>query len=214
MNWGKRWFTALSIRRKMYVIILLSCTIALIFATLVALTGQRYLFSKQLSRELKILAQVIGENSRAGVMFGDAGALDSILASLAEKPDVIQAYISDADDLILATYHNSIFTEIEISHDNIDPGVQIYGDRATVLQVLMLDGEKIGNLRLLVSLDEFRKNQLLIILFLAVSIAVALIVAMLFSNRILGSVIDPILSLYKNMETISKENKYTQRTEV
>ncbi len=109
MKWLRNWFGPLSIQRKLNVIILLSCVTALIFATVVALASQRYLFSKQFSSELKILAQVIGENSRAAVMFKDSNALQSILGSLAEKPDVIQAYISDADDLVLATYHNRYF---------------------------------------------------------------------------------------------------------
>ncbi|BHH85557.1 response regulator [Desulforhopalus sp. 52FAK] len=210
----RSWFTALSIRRKLHVIILLSCTIALIFATVVSFISQSYLFNKQLSSDLKILAQVLGENSRAAVMFQDSGTLDSILGSLAEKPDVIQAYISDADDVVLSTYHNTSFNSIEVGHTNTAPGVYIDGERATVLQPLLFDGEKLGNLRLLVSLDEFRKNQLIITLFLAISIGMALLVALVFSNRILGYVLDPILSLYKTMETISEEKQYTLRTKV
>jgi signal transduction histidine kinase/CheY-like chemotaxis protein len=208
------WFTSLAIRKKLHVIILLSCSIALIFATIVALASQTYLFRQQLTSELKILSQVIGENSRAGVMFRDTHALDTILGSLAEKPNVIQASISDADESLLATYQNKAFTLNEVSPDFSIPGVQIKGDRATVLQELLLDGEKIGTLKLLVSLEDFRQTQVIITLLLVAAFAVALIVALLFSNRLLGYVIDPILSLFTTMQTISENKQYALRTKV
>ncbi|MFT5697693.1 MAG: signal transduction histidine kinase/DNA-binding response OmpR family regulator [Desulforhopalus sp.] len=214
MGGFKRWFTSLAIRRKLYVIILLSCSIALVFATIVSLASQRYLFRQQLTSELKILSQVIGENSRAGVMFGDTNALSTILGSLAEKPNVIHASISAADDSLLATYHNKVFNLGEVNPDSSIPGVQIMGDRATVLQELFLDGEKIGTLRFLVGLEDFRKTQVIISLLLVAAFAVALIVAVLFSNRLLGYVIDPILSLFGTMQTISEEKEYTLRTKV
>ncbi|TKB11716.1 response regulator [Desulforhopalus sp. IMCC35007] len=210
----QRWFTSLTIRKKLHVIILLSCSIALVFATIVALASQRYLFRQQLTSELKILSQVIGENSRAGVMFKDTRALDTILGSLAEKPNVLQASISDADDSLLASYQNKAFDFGEANPDSSMPGVQIKGDRATVLQELFLDGDKIGTLRFLVSLEDFRQTQVIITLLLVAAFAVALIVAMLFSNRLLGYVIDPILSLFTTMQTISEKKQYTLRTKV
>lgn len=210
----KSWFTSLPIRRKLHVIILLSCSIALVFATVVALASQGFLFRKQLTTELKILSKVIGENSRAAVMFGDTNALDSILVSLAEKPNVIHAQISDADDVLLATYHNKTFDEKEVTHQILTPGVEIKGERATVMQVLSLDGEKIGTLIFLVSLQDFRKNQVVITLLLALSFAVALAVAVVFSNRLLGFVIDPILSLFDTMQIISHKKEYALRTQV
>lgn len=210
----KRWFTSLPIRRKLHVIILLSCSIALVFATVVALASQGVLFRKQLTTELNILAKVIGENSRAAVMFKDNNALDSILVSLAEKPNVIHAYISDAEDGLLASYHSKAFNEKEVTDQLQTPGVEIKGKRATVMQELSLDGEKIGALVFLVSLDDFRKNQVVITLLLALSFAVALAFAVVFSNRLLGFVIDPILSLFDTMQIISRKKEYALRTKV
>lgn len=209
-----RWFTSLPIRRKLHVIILLSCSVALVFSIVVALTSQRVLFRKQLTTELKILSKVIGENSRAAIMFGDTNALDSILASLGEKPNVINANIFDADDVLLATYHNKSFRDKQVTPQILAPGVEIHGERAMVMQVLSLDGEVIGNLTFLVSLEDFRKNQVIITILLALSFAVALAVAMAFSNRLLGFVMDPILSLFDTMQIISRKKEYALRTQV
>ena len=79
----KNWFLNLSIRYKLYAVVVFACLIALLFALLFSFLNQCHLSKLQLTGEVRTLAQVIAENSQAGISFGDSAALNTILDSLA-----------------------------------------------------------------------------------------------------------------------------------
>ena len=96
----KNWFNQLAIRYKLYVIVLLSCLVALLLTTSISLFSQRYLVRQQLTGELQTLCTVIAENSRAGIAFKDKLALNSILQSLAAKPTIITGRVTDVNGVL------------------------------------------------------------------------------------------------------------------
>ena len=73
----KNWFLNLSIRYKLYAVVVFACLIALLFALLFSFLNQRHLSKLQLTGEVRTLAQVIAENSQAGISFGDSAALNT-----------------------------------------------------------------------------------------------------------------------------------------
>ena len=89
----KQWFSQLPIRLKLYSIVLLATTVALLPATLASFFIQQNLVRKQLRDEIQTLADVICENSRAGLVFQDKKALQSILNSLVAKKSIISGCI-------------------------------------------------------------------------------------------------------------------------
>ena len=107
----KNWFNQLAIRYKLYVIVLLSCLVALLLTTSISLFSQRYLVRQQLTGELQTLCTVIAENSRAGIAFKDKLALNSILQSLAAKPTIITGRVTDVNGDLLAEYSNPSLIE-------------------------------------------------------------------------------------------------------
>lgn len=212
----KKWFNHLPIRRKLHVIILVSCGLALVITTCITFASQRYIFRKQLTSELIILSKVVGQNSRAGVTFQDYNALTTILNSLSARPSIIKAEITSPDYEVLASFHNKMMTgdksEVFPSSKRQAEGVVIEGSRAWVTHALLLEGEIIGYLKLLVSLEAFQKSQLANLAFLVSVMASALLIAMLLSNRMLHIIITPIKSLLVTMADISRHKKYNLRT--
>ena len=100
----KRWFLRLSIKFKLYTIVLLASTLALLLATSASFIIQQQLVRKQLRDEIKTLADVIGENSRAGVTFEDREALKIILHSLNAKESITAGRIYGHNGDLLAEY--------------------------------------------------------------------------------------------------------------
>ncbi len=98
----KRWFLRLPIRFKLYTIVLLACSLALVLATSASFFIQQHLIRKQLHDEIQTLADVIGENSRAGIAFEDKAALKTILGSLNAKKSITAGRIYGAKGGILA----------------------------------------------------------------------------------------------------------------
>ena len=153
-------FTHLPIRYKLHIIILLASFVALLLATAISLISQRYMMRQQLSGELQSLSSVIAENSRAGIAFKDTAALDTILHSLSAKSTIISGRIFGIDGELSAEYRNPRFARVL---EKIDTKTGIEGGRfvfeknhVDLMKPVVLDGETIGHLQMLVSLDDLK----------------------------------------------------------
>lgn len=217
MHRVKKWFAALPIKRKLIVIIVLSASLALVFTTAVSLATHRVMFRKGHTNELQILSQIVGDNCRVGILFSDREELHGILSSLSKNPHIVNALLYDANGELLASYESSYYGEVERyrkDDSSFVPGVEVTGDHVTVNHAIVVDGELIGRLTLYTSLDKFKKNQFFITSLLVVVFAAGLAGALFISNRFLGFVTEPIMSLFATMQQISQSREYNHRATV
>ncbi len=214
----KTWFQQLPIRHKLNTIILLACSVALLLTTAVYFISQWYLVRKQLQGELQTLSSVIVENSRAGLAFQDNTALTTILSSLTAKSGIVYAAISTPDGERVAEYNKAAQVEIQskISAPTDLEGVLFTwdGDYVDVGQPVILDGERIGALFIRMSLQDTRRNLLLIGMVMAAIMVLGLMAAMLLSTRLLSVITSPILTLSEAMKRISEHKQYGLRVAV
>ncbi len=213
-----KWFYHLPIRRKLGVILIVSCLISLILASVTAVLSQRYLFHKQLTRELNTLSMIIGKASRAGIMFEDSDSLENLLGSLNAKPSIIQARIFSAYGNLLSEYTNQRYSGLHLNFDNelanIDNSVVIRSDIAAVSQEIRLEDSVIGKITLTASMTDFRRNLFIISFLMLLTMTGALFVVLFVSNKLLKVVVEPILSLHETTREISEKKQYDLRTEV
>ena len=114
----KKWFSQLPIRYKLHAIVLLCCTLALLLVMLASFGSQWYLVRKQIADEVQTLAMVLAENCSAGIAFEDRPALETILQSLAAKPNVMVGRIFNAKGELYAEYTNKQL--ISAGHEGIN----------------------------------------------------------------------------------------------
>jgi len=212
------WFYHLPIRRKIGVILVVSCLISLILAAVTAVLSQRYLYHKQLTRELNTLSMVIGKAGRAGIMFEDSESLGNLLGSLNAKPSVIQAQILSAEGNLLSEYKNSRYADL---HESIVKELEstvntviFKNNIAAVTHEIELENAVIGKITLAASMKDFRKNLFLISFFMLLAMTGALFLVVILSNSLLRVVIDPIHSLLETTKEISDNKRYDLRTKV
>ena len=214
----KSWFTRLPIRHKFNVIILLSCSLALLISGFVYFASQWYFTHKQQRNELETLASVIAENSRAGLTFGDTDSLEAILASLAAKSTVLQAGIYTEDGKLFAQYcqaGSGASCPDEVETTTIREHVFTrHLNYVTLVRPVVLDGEYIGSLYIQMSLSEIRTNMLFFGIVMVIVIGMAILFAMILSTRALGVVTDPLITLSRTMKKISEEKQYDLRVPV
>jgi len=207
----KRWFTRLPIRHKLNVIILLSCSLALVISGLVYFSSQWYLTNKQQQKELKILASVIAENSRAGLTFHDKASLEAILGSLAAKPTVLQAGLYTTKGILFAQYCQEKVDEpcpAKIKKADVRSHTfKKHLNFVTITRPVVLEGEFIGSLYIKTSLSEIRTNMLFFTVGIVFVIVLAMLLAMVLSTRLLSVITDPLITLSKTMRTISTEKQ-------
>jgi signal transduction histidine kinase/DNA-binding NarL/FixJ family response regulator len=215
----KQWFAKLPIRFKLYSIVLLASTVALLLATLASFFIQQELIRKQLRDEIHTLADVITENSRAGLVFQDKTALQTILHSLVAKKAIVSARIYGKNGDLYAEYRRDSAGEKhgldeQKAVDLLFEGLRFHGNHADIGQRIRVDGEWIGQLFITVDLQETRDNTLIIGLLMAGVLLFGLTLAMVLSSRLLKRIIDPISSLSKMTRKISQEQKYNIRVDV
>ncbi|ADW19026.1 integral membrane sensor hybrid histidine kinase [Desulfobulbus propionicus DSM 2032] len=215
----KNRFFQLAIRNKLYVIVLLSCTIALVLVMLASFATQWYLVRKQLADEVQTLAMVIAENSSAGIAFEDREALQIILRSLAAKPNIVAGRILNAKGELYAEYARADQAVIPGPPEGIPSGLALgafrfHGRHAEILQPVTLEQEAIGAVFLMVSLEEINRNLLRLAGLMVVMLLLGLGMAMLFSRRLLQVIIEPISTLSQVMGVISRDQDYTVRSPV
>ena len=95
-----------TIKRKLMLIIMLTCTVAL-FLACAAILFFEILGTKQiLKRNTQVIADVIGANSSAALTFKNAGKNDAkeVLAALKAEPYVVSACVYNDQGEVFATY--------------------------------------------------------------------------------------------------------------
>ncbi len=214
----KNWFSHLQLRQKLYIIVLLSCFVALLLSTTLSLFSQWRLIRQQITDELETLSAVIAENSRAGMAFKDKQTLDSILASLAAKPIIITASIAGTDGILYAEYSNpamiSSVQDVKTFSDGDRARIEYKKDYVDIVEPIILDGELIGHLQIIGSLKELQRNQLIIAFQMIGALVFGLLIATMLSFRLLRVIVNPVLSLLSTMKQIAQDKQYDIRTPI
>jgi|GEM_PF-973133 len=214
----KQWFLKRPLRVKLHSIILLSSTVALLLATISSFLIQQHLVRQQLRDEIQTLADVITENSRAGLVFQDQKAVQTILHSLIAKKSIQTGVIYGENGEFFAEYRRDGNKEGPLGGyhkiDTIVKGLHFLDNFADLNQQITLDNENVGQLFIRVDLNEIGKNILMIALLMGGVLLFGVSLAMLLSARLLKIIIDPILSLSEVTRKISQEKKYDVRVGV
>ena len=212
----KKWFATLQIRFKLYSIVLLATAVALLLATLASFLIQQHLVRKQLRDEIQTLADVITENSRAGLLFQDKTSLQTILHSLMAKKSITFASIYGKNNEIFAVYQRDIQSKspANSAETATGQGLTFGWNQARLSQAITMDGERIGRLLIEVDLQETYENIFSIAALMSGVLLFGLSLAMLLSSRLLKIIINPISNLSRVTRKITEEHTYHVRAEV
>src|SRR5881397_495744 len=101
------WLTASTIKRKLTLIIMLTCCVALIVACAAILIFEIAGTRQILRHNTQVMADVIGANSSASLSFKDKTAATETLAALRAEPYVLSACLYNQEGEVFATYYRA-----------------------------------------------------------------------------------------------------------
>ncbi len=200
----------LPIQRKLRVVVLATCTIALIVASGV-LFGLQFLLSRNdYARDLTAASQLIGHYASAVLATGNADDAASLIASLKTKPTVVGAAIVFPDGWALASFGDT----------GPQPGVErdagVYQEGAHLVAVYPVFESKRRVGTVLIHGDyRTQAIQLLRIYagLLVIVLTISFLVAVFVSWRLERVILDPIENLADTVHQIAAEHDYTVRAE-
>src|SRR5262245_8540000 len=97
-------FANLPIKRKLLIVIVATCSCAVLLTTGLIGAYDAVMFRRSLVDELGQLADIVGNNSTATLAFKNQPAAFEMLSALRAKPSIVAARIYDAKEKVFATY--------------------------------------------------------------------------------------------------------------
>jgi signal transduction histidine kinase/DNA-binding response OmpR family regulator len=206
-------FRDLSIRRKLSLLVLSATVLALVLACGGLAIYERARFRADIVGELTTLADTLGANSAAALVFDDQKTASEMLHALKAEPHVIAACLYDEDD------SGRIFVEYRRSDVGAGfrmpawspPGYQFDAQSVVLHRDVFLNGERNGSIAIVSDLVGFEERLAGYTKVAVLLLIVSLLLTSLVSARLLRIVSDPILEISGVASRITREEDYSLR---
>ena len=210
----------LSLARKIIVVIMGVSSTALLLACLALVAYDSTTARTTLTRDIGMLADVVGATSTAAVSFSDAKAATESLSAVAVNQNVRMAAIL-RNGAVFARFDRERDTQNQSIVARIDPSL-VRTPRAVftydssslrVVRPILLDGELIGGVYIESGLAELQDRQRRLVGIIAVVLFGAVAIAFVLSSRLQRLISSPILRLTEVTRTVSRDRNYDIRAE-
>jgi two-component system sensor histidine kinase/response regulator len=203
----------LTIRQKLQAIVMASCGVALVVASVAFTLYDRTTFLHAKREDLIASAKMIGSNSTAALTFHDADSAREILSALQAKPHVSIACIYDSDGKVFAKYVRDA-----AEHGSCPALAQEEADRNTVVarnmvlfQRIVLNGDAIGMIYIETDLTDLDIRLLRFVQIDFLVLLGSLGVAFVLSYRLQRVISEPIMELAETASAVSAHENYSIR---
>jgi signal transduction histidine kinase len=203
------WFRNLSIRRKLTLIIISVSALVLFISTLINTTNEYKQRRANLIQEISTLAEIVGRNSDAAILFEDAPRAQAMLESLSAKDEIESAFIFKTNREQFAAYPAGAMTTLPEIFP-VDTPIPI-GDHLRMIQVIQGEDSTIGYIVVNASLANFNSQLAVMIAVAAAIFGISLVIALIFSAWMQRVVSVPIHKLAQSMKQVSETRNYSVR---
>ena len=205
-----RYFNDYSIKRKLVLLLVALVTFTLLLQGSILVYNDIKNLKTNIVENLSVLASAIGSMSRAAILFEDTRAGSRILSSLGNERQIDFAVIYKPDDQIFVTYSrdkNQKFEPPTFGHE----GEVITEKGIEIIKNIALEGEVLGKIYIKANLSEMEskiENQLVLVVGI---FSVILLISIPISVLLQRFISEPILSLAKTAQKVSKLTDYSLR---
>ena len=200
-----------SIRRKLTLVVLCTSLLGLSLACMGLEVYERSNFRESLTSEVAVLADTLGANSAASLVFNDRKSAQEMLAALRAEPHVIASCLYDNDGQIFAEYrHAGAGADVKMPPAQSD-SAGFGADSLTLFRSVYLDGRKTGSIVIISDLEGLRAKTREYTKISALVILVSVFITVLVSTRLLSLITRPILQLAGVAATVTSQKDYSLR---
>lgn len=204
-------FRNLYIQKKLIAIIMLSSSIALLLASLGYMGYELVQFRHRIVHELTVLADIVGNNSTAALVFLDQNAAEEILSALKAKQRIVTACVYLSDGSIFAKYNREGDEDLQLPTPMPEVGVHFHAGYLHLVQPVYLEWELIGYVFIHYELNEIYNR---LAQYLVITIFVLLLsafVVFLVARRLQQEISGPLHHLTDVANAVSEKKDYSIR---
>jgi two-component system sensor histidine kinase/response regulator len=220
-------FADFPIAKKLISITLATTVTALLLASLMQAATEGIAYRDDISHNLATMAEVIGTNSVAALIFEDQKLANQVLGSLQAEPTIIDGHIYHADGELMAAYYprdaevDLSKSEAKIKRDRIaqwiatgEP-IRVFNGLKSldIVQPIHFDQETVGYVHLQATLDPLVQTLVRFAWMAIITVALAIMVAYFLSFRLQTVISKPIVALENLMGRVTKDEDYSLRAQ-
>jgi signal transduction histidine kinase/CheY-like chemotaxis protein len=203
----------LSIQRKLTAVTVLTSTIALVLTCMVFLALDRVTIREEMTDNLTALAQVLGQNCSATLLFNDPKSASDVLASVSAEGHVMAAAVYDKAGNRFASYRRKDLPESAEAPPHPIANMNLDDQRLELTQVIAIDREMIGTLYLSSDLEGMRSQQAGYLMIAAWVLLFAILGVWVVTSQIVGRIARPLLRLAQAARDVSAQKNFSVRVE-
>jgi len=207
-----KWLFASTIKRKLTLIIMLTCSVALLVACAAILFFEHAGTRQILKHNTQVMADVIGANSSAALSFKDKSAAKETLAALRAEPYVLSACLYDQNGEVFATYYREKTKETPPPRVR-DEGLNFEAATLNLFHKIRFDGEVIGTVLIQSDLRLIRERLQTYLGIIGLVMLSATVVAFLLSLWLQGLISAPIMHLADTANQVASRKNYSIRAD-
>jgi len=222
-------FKNASIKDKLRIIILLTSAIVLFSSTTAFIISDLLTFRRDMVDDLFILADLVGINSAAGLVFRESSTVTENIAALEADKHITVAHVFSQDGQLFASYFKeggrkakfTTVTEYYKHHWNtdhnsektiiVDDSYFFDNNHVEVFKRIIFMGDFIGIVFLQSDLKAFDERLMLSIRIVSIILLLSLLFAFILASQFQRVITVPIYKLLDTIKFISSDKDYSRR---
>lgn len=204
-------FPQLSLRRKLIVLMLCSSVLGLVLAWAGLAAYEGTSFRASTVNELTVLADTLGANAAASLLFKDQKTGTEMLRALGTERHILAARLYDTNGKVFAEYRRQNVGERFQMGAWQKQGLEFARDRLTLFRVVSFEGEEAGSIGIVSDLSGLRAAIWQYTRISALVLLISVFATYGMASRLLKVAIRPILGLANLAENVSIQEDYSLR---
>ncbi|HYL09882.1 MAG TPA: response regulator [Candidatus Acidoferrales bacterium] len=202
---------ASSLQQKLAAVILGTSCLALALASTGFVLYERTSYRAAMTRELSTLADTLGANTAASLMFEDRKSAQEMLGALRGESHIVAACLYDNRKEKFAQYRRPHAADSLAMPGWQEDGARFAESYLTVFRTVSLDQTKVGSIAILSDLSELHAALWQYIRISALVLLFSILAAFVVSSRVLRVITAPILQLAAIAGRVSAKEDYSLR---
>lgn len=220
-------FRDISIKNKLRIIILSTSGVVLLLASAAFITDELQSLRHRTISDLFVLADLVGINSSAGLLFDNPDTVEENIAALKANSHIIFAHIFSPNGELFASYikegaeQDQHLTSSKLAdyyyYLDVPAGSQIednyffHQDHLEVFKKIIYDAEMIGTVYIQSDLRAFHERQYKATRIVLLVLVASFFLAFLLASQLQRLITTPIYSLLATMKMVSEYKNYSLR---
>jgi len=228
-------FHNVSIRNKIRIIIMLTTGVVLLLSSIAFMVNDMLTFRRNMVQDLFTLAELVGANSIAGLLFDIPDTAEENIEGLKVDPQIVFTLIFDEEGNLFASYYQEgvdteklpnyntlkeyYLLDAELEGENVAAEAELHikkeyfvrDDYIDVFREILSKGKHVGTVYIRSDVQELNSHLLWSFWIMLVILIISLAITFLLASRLQQVITTPLYALLKVITRVSASKDYSSR---